>query len=383
LREDYTVSPASIVSPQKSDQVLTTTQDRAGKVEPSQKKFVPWADLIRVVATILVVTVHVSGQITNLWGQVPESDWFIANIYGGIARICVPLFFMISGYLLLPRRESLGSFYHKRMLKILVPFIAWSLIYLGWFCGNHLGTCSPHVIQDMLFVQGTYYHLWFLYALIGIYLILPLLRLTIGPHTDLKVLWYFIGLWLIFQSGLDLASKFANFTTKLHPPLIAGYVGFFFLGYLLGPWKLSRPTVILTAAAWVLATLVTIFGTYFLTRASGKFDGFFYVFTTPNVIIASGAAFLLLKWFSETKVFASQKSHDFIRWLATGAFGIYLVHILVIEVLQGWIPGIHLDSFIGNPSWSIPLVCLIVFVISFGIVRILQKITVLKRIVPA
>ena len=95
------------------------------QVPAGQKEFLPWADLIRVVATFLVVTVHVSGQITNVWGKVPESHWFIADIYGGIARICVPLFFMISGYLLLPRTESLGTFYRKRMPKVVIPFIAW------------------------------------------------------------------------------------------------------------------------------------------------------------------------------------------------------------------------------------------------------------------
>src|SRR5512134_1035392 len=121
--------------------------------QSSKKQFLPWADVIRVVAVFLVVTVHVSGQITNIWGKVPENDWFIANIYGGIARICVPLFFMISGYLLLPRAENLGAFYRKRMPKVVIPFLVWSLIYLGWYCGNHPGMCTPSLVQNLLFVQ--------------------------------------------------------------------------------------------------------------------------------------------------------------------------------------------------------------------------------------
>ncbi len=180
-------------------------------VQASQKEFLPWADLIRVVATILVVTVHVSGQLTNVWGKIPESDWFIANIYGGIARICVPLFLMISGYLLLPRSESLGTFYRKRMPKVVIPLLAWSLIYLGWYCGNHPGTCTPSLVRNLLFVQGTYYHLWFMYSLIGIYLILPVLRLLVKPEADRKILWYLIVLWLVFQSALNLANQFAGF----------------------------------------------------------------------------------------------------------------------------------------------------------------------------
>ncbi len=184
-------------------------------MQSPQKEFLPWADLIRVVATILVVTVHVSGQITNIWGEIPESEWFIANIYGGMARICVPLFFMISGYLLLPRSESLGTFYRKRMPKVVIPFLVWSLVYLGWYCGNHPGTCTPPLIQKLLFIQGTYYHLWFMYSLIGIYLILPVLRLLVRPEVDRKILWYLIGLWLIFQSALNFVGYFWGFRINI------------------------------------------------------------------------------------------------------------------------------------------------------------------------
>ena len=72
------------------------------KEQTSTKEILSWADLIRVVAIYLVVVVHVSGQLTNIWGRIPVDQWLIADIYGGIARVCVPLFFMISGYLLLP-----------------------------------------------------------------------------------------------------------------------------------------------------------------------------------------------------------------------------------------------------------------------------------------
>jgi surface polysaccharide O-acyltransferase-like enzyme len=352
------------------------------QVQTSQKQFLSWADLIRVVATFLVVTVHVSGQITNAWGKVPESDWIIANVYGGIARICVPLFFMISGYLLLPRSESLGIFYRKRMPKVVIPFIAWSLIYLGWYCGNHPGTCTAPLIQNLLFVQGTYYHLWFMYSLIGIYLILPVLRLLVRPEADRQILWYLIGLWLVFQSLLTFANHAWGWRLGISAPLATGFVGFFILGYLLGPWRLSRSTAILTAATWILATLATILGTYFLTRATGKFENYYYGFTTPNVILASVTGFLLLKWIAETWDLGSQKTGHFIRLLAAASFGIYLVHVLVIEVLGGWLPGIQLDSFIGNPLWSIPLVTLLVFALSFLIVRGLQKVPALNRIVP-
>src|SRR6266516_4855156 len=132
--------------------------------QTSRKEIITWVDFIRVVAIFLVVVIHVSGQLTNVWGKIPNIQWIIADIYGGVARVSVPLFFMISGYLLLPRSESLSVFYTKRMPKLLIPLMVWSLIYLGWFCGNHPNTCTPKLVWNLLLVQGTYYHLWFLYS---------------------------------------------------------------------------------------------------------------------------------------------------------------------------------------------------------------------------
>jgi surface polysaccharide O-acyltransferase-like enzyme len=350
--------------------------------QTNRKETITWVDLIRVVAIFLVVVIHVSGQLTNAWGKIPVDQWIIADIYGGMARIAVPLFFMISGYLLLPRSESLRDFYLKRMTRILIPFVVWSLIYLGWYCGNHPNTCTPGVIWDLLLVQGTYYHLWFLYSLISIYLILPVLRLMIRPDTDKRILWYLILLWLIFQPLLAIAHKFWNFSIKLNAPLATGFVCYFVLGYLLGEITLTRAWSVLSSAICVIGILVTIFATYLLTRASGKFDGFFYDFVSFNVILASSAAFLLFRWISERKPFTSSNSQAILRTIATSTFGIYLIHIMVIEVLSGWIPFLQINSFMGNVIWSVPLVSAIVFALSFLIVYILQKLPILKYIVP-
>ena len=119
-----------------------------------------------------------------------------------------------------------------------------------------------------------------------------------------------------------------------------------------------------------------------MTRDAGQFNGFFYDLASLPVIVASAGAFLLLRWISEAKVFASPKAQDWLRLLASTTFGIYLVHVLIIEILHGWIPGFRLDSFIGNPVWSIPLVSAVVFLISLLLVQFLQKIPVLKQIVP-
>ncbi len=350
--------------------------------QTGRKEIVPWADLIRVVAIYLVVLAHVSGQLTDAWGKISTGQWGIANVYGSIARACVPLFFMLSGYLLLPRSESLSALYTKRMPKLLIPLVVWSMIYLDWYCGNHPNTCTPGFIWNLLLVQGAYYHLWFLYSLISIYLILPVLRLMIRPDTDKRILWYLVVLWLIFQPLLTTANKFWNFNINIRAPLATSFVCYFILGYLLGEITLSRSRVILSAVIWVIGTLSTAIGTYLLTHSSGKFDGFFYDFVSLSVIPASGAAFILLRWISETRPFTSPKAQAIMRVLAISAFGIYLIHPIFIEILSDWIPFLHINSFMGNAIWSIPWVNLVVFLLSFLAVRIIQRIPILQSITP-
>jgi surface polysaccharide O-acyltransferase-like enzyme len=68
--------------------------------------------------------------------------------------------------------------------------------------------------------------------------------------------------------------------------------------------------------------------------------------------------------------------------LAAAAFGIYIIHVMVMEVLSGWLPFVQINAFMGHALWSIPLVSTLVFLLSFLITRILQKIPVLRHIVP-
>lgn len=349
---------------------------------PQPIVFTPWVDLIRVVAIYLVVIAHVAGQLTNAWGQISTTQWMISNIYGGLARVCVPLFFMLSGYLLLPRSESLHDFYSRRMLKILIPFITWSLIYLGYYCFAPGHSCTPHLIADLLLVKGAYYHLWFLYPLISIYFVLPLLRLMFQPQPDPKLLWYLIVLWLIFEPAIAFANHFWNFRINISAPLATGFPGYFFLGYLLGELKLTRLWINAAAIIWLLATSITIIGTYLFTSQADQFDPFFYDFVTFNVIFASAAAFILLRYLAAKRVFASSTIQASIRWLATRAFGIYLIHVLVMEVLSIWMPLSHLNLFIGDAIFSIPLVGTLVFLLSLLVVTAMQKIPLIQQIVP-
>ena len=342
------------------------------------RPIIHWADLIRVLAIYLVVLIHVSGQLTNAWGKVPEIQWVVANVYGGVARVCVPLFFMLSGYLLLPRTESLRNFYGRRMPKIVIPFIVWSIIYISVDCSGHPGLCTRDYLLQYVLLKKSFFHLWFLYSLIGIYFILPVLRLMIRPGTDKTFLWYLLVLWIIFQPVRTLMEHFLHFSLNINSPMATGFLPYFIMGYLLGDIPLTRPRLTLAAVLFTIGSLITVIGTYILTRDSGQFNGYFYDFVTIGVIPASAGAFLLLRRLSEVGFLASPQFHSFMRWIAAGSFGVYLVHVLVLWAFD-WL---HINTFIGFALWSVPLVTTLVFALSFVITRLLQKIPIVNHAVP-
>ncbi|KXK11967.1 MAG: Inner membrane protein YiaH [Chloroflexi bacterium OLB14] len=165
--------------------------------ETIKKEHMYWVDLTRVIAIFLVVMIHAIENIINRWNEYPAEIQNIANMYNSLTRMSVPLFFMVSGWLLLPKNESLKDFFYKRFVKVIFPFAIWSLIYLVWGCGITLAGCKPTFISRLIFIHGTYHHLWFMYPLIGLYLITPILRLLIVPDKK-YILWYFVALWIIF-----------------------------------------------------------------------------------------------------------------------------------------------------------------------------------------
>ena len=94
------------------------------------------------------------------------------------------LFILLSGALLLGKEESAGTFYRKRSRRIFPPFLFWSLVVFALTCVVSgpipWKTVVPDFLRQFLTrgVHGTY---WFVYMIVGLYLVTPLLRIWSGP----------------------------------------------------------------------------------------------------------------------------------------------------------------------------------------------------------
>lgn len=335
-----------------------------------------YMDWLRVLSIFVVVGIHVVSKIINSTST-DDWIWHFANIVDSGLRWCVPMFFMLSGALLLTRgkEESVGEFLKKRLSKVVIPLIFWSFIYTLYNIYELGESYTAYEILVQFLTDDIYYHLWFLYIITGLYIMAPFLKLLV-LHMDKKTFQAFLLFWIVFSSFLPFLPKFLDFEIAIDAGLFQPYIGYFLLGAYLVlypvPKKYLTPLGILTAISY----FVTLWSTYYLNMGMpiGEFDDFFYEHYRPNALPITLFIFIAFQHM-EKKI----KPNALITRISTATFGIYVIHPLVQIYLNKFF-GLNETTF--NPIISVPLVWVLIFAISFVIILAMQKLPVVNRLVP-
>ena len=288
-------------------------------------------DLLRVCSMFAVVFLHTAADPLR---TASGSLWHFANLASSLATAAVPLFFMLSGALLLSqeRTADLDCLLRRRLPKLLVPIVVWSAVVL-FFVGLVQGKATALVQLRAVLSTQVVTPYWFVYALLCIYLISPLLkRMTDGLGT---AHWrYLLALWGIFTLGLNTVRAFLpadlqpvlSLNYVLNVNFVAGYLGYF----LLGAWltKLKRCPSRRLLWAVVLADVAAIAaGTVWASGVSGTYDERFKSYVNLFAAVLAVALFLLFRSYGERR-----ESGRVLTLLSGLSFGVYLAHPLAIEL---------------------------------------------------
>lgn len=339
-----------------------------------------WADFVRNIGIILVILGHVSSIVISRWRDIPFADWMAGNIYNVIARSCVPLLFMVSGALLLPRQESIRDFYRKRFNRVVFPFLFWSVLYLLYKEAGYQNYTVFGAIKSIVYTIITTpaeYHLWFMYELFGIYLLTPVFRKLVDYDRE-AVLWYFVGIWFIFGPVVRLLKFFISRDIIFDLGYLTGYIGYFVLGYLLIRIPLKKWMLWAAGVVYLISAAFTAYITLFYIPTSMKMVDYFQYLIGINTVMLSVSAYILLKAAGEA-IF-SQPRPRFAKLavhLTSVSFGMYLVHVFVLNYLRQH----SLGPLNGSPIYMVPVTTILVFLISWVIIAVLQKIPVLRSLV--
>ena len=342
--------------------------------KPSQANFS--VDLVRTVAIVMVVLVHASGFPYQIPGEINSAvmvNWFTSDIYGAIGYLGVPLFVMLNGSLLLiPAKsdEPMRVFFKKRFNRVGVPLIFWTAVYFIWNFGVHEIPFTPFNFQQGL-LSGSYPILWFLYMLIGLYLVTPILR-PLVIHLERKKFTFLMIIWFVGTISVPLIHTFTAFSYNPLTFVFTDWVGYYLLGIYLQNTKV-RSSIIYLAAS--LGLLVAVLGSWFITTLYGEqYTGFFHGYLSFNMIIASAALFLILIGIPRTKVETGNGTFNrLLHWIGQNTLPIYLVHIIVLESLHLGLLGFFLP-YTHDLLIDVPVVAFVTFVLSSTIIYVLKKI---------
>jgi len=298
----------------------------------SQLDYISYIDGLRAVAIYLVIALHCTvGYVirVNLFGS---RTWWIGNAICVLGHIGVPMFFMISGFLLLTSEKTLDikGFYRRRFGKLILPFLVWDIIYFLEQCFVNDQSVDIGLFFRELVTEGSRYHLWFIYQIIGIYLLLPFLK-KIVDHATSKELIVFLGVVLLQPSIFRFANIIQSYVSFApFRALVEGYVGFFLMGYLLGTCRLALRGRRIICLLGLLCVIFSVVGNYSMSSPQTMNLFFYEGYCITKYPI--GAAIFVFAQGVTPKL--SARLLQLQKKLAQLSFGIYFAHVFVLDVLD-------------------------------------------------
>lgn len=352
-------------------------------VDPNNRGSSLPVDLIRTIAIILVILLHAAIEpvpASNIVDQAVVLRWWTVNIYNSLAFICVPLFVLLSGALLLQpskANEPLKTFFKKRFIRIGLPLLFWMGIYFAWrsLANNEVLTLNK-IGQGI--VTGPSFQFWYLYMLIGLYLATPLLRVLVA-HANRNVLKYFLLIWFVGTTIVPAVYLFVPFTLSNDVFVLTGWIGYYLLGFYLLDAHVNRRTLY---AVLLVGFIWTAIGTYLITYfVGGANQYFFYDYLGVNAVLISSSIFLLLKSAPSNIIEKSRPLNKVIHFISISSLAIFLMHVIIMESLEQGYFGFTISITTMNPIIEIPLATAITLFICLAILYPISKVPFLKKIV--
>lgn len=336
-------------------------------------------EFIRLFAIVFTIVIHVSNVYIYSFDKISNFNYLTAVFFNSIARICVPLFFMISGIFLL-KQEYGRKKYFQRIRKYILILVIWSIIYALINNNLNLEKNIFDVILNSIFnANMTSRHLWFMYAIIGIYIALPFIQ-NMYKNLSMELKNLFLILWICLSGLIVIILPLTRAVTGLEinvdypiPILNATYyLGYFISGRILyekyKDVKGNKRKNILCIVVYLASTLITALSTYFISKINNQVYDSMMWYRSIFIIISAFAIFILII-INENKI----KNKNILK-LSRYSFGIYLIHYIFLIIIK-----IKFNFINYNALIIIPLISLIIYLLSLVSCIILRKIPIIKK----
>lgn len=346
---------------------------------------IEFLQVVRVLALVLIIFEWVSAPAVSQFGTTAPSAWWSAVAFYTHGKVGVPLFLMVSGYLMLDpaKQEAWPTFLTKRFSKVLVPFLAWLAVYTGWQVAWVGGDVSGIDTLLALWNRPVFYHLWLLQVLLACYTITPVIKIF-GPQLLQNGLVPFIGAWGAAVALLPIGNTFFELEFSLNIFVTFELIGFYFLGHYLRPFKLNYSQRVAALAIIVVASLAAQYFIFQMTvEAGGTFFGTLAQFGSLNTLIMATAIFLFAKSVQYERIYTQYPNFlSVVQRVCQASFGVYLLHVLVLAELASGRLAPEISMLTAHPLIVFPLLTVGTMVLLTVVVVRIQQIPLLKRLIP-
>lgn len=271
-------------------------------------------DIMRVLACIMIICMHAPMPNLNANGIILSTiSYFTAP------GLC--LFFVISGSLLLPIKTDTTTFLKKRLGKVIMPTLVFTILYIILNCINGEQQNILKTICSIPFSAQGHGVLWFMYTLIGLYLVAPIISKWLDSASKREVELYLL-LWVITLC-FPILKLFVGINEGNTGVLyyFSGYIGYFILGYYLKkyPESISLKKLIIPDIIAIIAPIA-----FKVMHIEIDFYSMFWYLSIFVVLLCTTIYVLI----SKIKI---KKGGGIVELISNLSFGIYLIHIAVMR----------------------------------------------------
>ena len=336
-----------------------------------KKKIQTWISWLRIVATAAIVMTHTCATLNpDLFAQTPDESFYIYALYT-LCLWAVPVFFMITGALLLRPEKKIS--YEVCMKKYVSKITACLFLFGTVFAGMEIVVSATNRGMGSLILNSLYSvisgesfdHLWYLYALIGIYMILPILKAFVDSDKEGKGILWALGLLLTFDFIFPLVERLANIHIEFYIPL--KYTIFYLLlGYFMVTHEKIgiKLDIVLIVLMWVL---------FLVSEWYGK-SGMVVAYHSPVRVVMAIAIFDLFRHIK------SNGNVERLWKIDRLCFGVYLIHPVFIHLSYKFL-GLTPFSFGGLYPFATFGFWIIFTICAFAGTWVMTRIPFLKKLI--
>lgn len=363
-------------------------QNENSNISKNPSKRIFYYDVLRALAIIGIVFCHVSVSFVSR--DINSPNLYISVFFDCFRDFSIPIFVMLSGALLIGKRDTLIKFFKKRLSRLFIPFLFWVLVYIIFTSIMSQGFNLDTALKIFFGTAGTLgVHFWFVWmiiiAYVGIFIINKIMQMETKISDFNKKFISILAILSLIYIGMSHYHLFNPYSPRL--TYYISFLAYIIIGYFLAKCdfmekRIDKKYLIMITALFFICSYLWYIFCFVVPRSHMVHQFVRLSYFNLLILFMSANAFLLFKYLSKTEAFIDMGNNQLgnaFTTISNYSYGIYLIHYLVLYCIK-----INLIKYInftqGNSLIWIPVLVILTTAISLIILSIFDKIPYLDKV---